>query len=119
MYNLIGEILTHIDTNGNDEIVLTTQSGRRIKIYHSQNCCETVCIEDTVGDFEQLLFKPLISITHEEECSNDQEYYESCTKTDITFKVNDATVISKWIGTSNGYYSESVHWEELKPLFNN
>jgi hypothetical protein len=107
---LVGEVLTYIDI-ADDEIMLTTESGRKFKIYHYQDCCESVYIEGTDGDFRELIGKPIIEATHEAE-SGDSDY-GSCTKTKLTFKVNDATVISRWIGESNGYYSEGVSIEEI------
>lgn len=113
--SLVGEVLSYVDI-ADDEIMLTTESGRRFKIFHYQDCCESVYIESTEGAWAQLIGKPIIAATHESEDGSEYngEYrYDSCTKTKITFKVNDATVISRWIGTSNGYYSEEVSIEEI------
>jgi len=106
---LIGETLAFIDVGG-DEIQLTTASGRIIKIMHYQNCCESVSIQDTKGDWHSLVGKVLTEVTHDEEDGNTGE---SSTLTTLTFKAGDETVINRWIGESNGYYSESVSLEEL------
>ena len=114
--SLVGEVLTHIDTDEkNNEVLLTTASGRQIKIFHSQDCCESVYIEDTEGNWHELIGKVLVEAKHEESSEGDppQEYAESWTRTSLTFKVDGATVISKWIGESNGYYSESVDLEDV------
>jgi len=113
--SLIGEVLTHIDTDDSDQILLTTESGRQILIHHYQDCCETVKIEDTEGKWHELIGKPILMAKHDVYPSGDPppEYQDSWTRTTLTFKVNDATVISKWIGESNGYYSESVDLEEI------
>lgn len=115
-YNeLVGEVLTHIDENAdNGEILLTTESGRQFKIYHYQDCCESVYIEGTDGDWNQLLNKKLIAVDCDYEDGGDKEAYDSSsTRTIFTFKVNDATVINKWFGSSNGYYSETASLEEI------
>lgn len=110
--SLVGEVLTHIDTDEeNNEIMLTTQSGRIIKIYHRQDCCESVDIAGLDGDWQQLVGKVIIEATHDE-VESDVEY-GSKTDTTLKFRVNDATVISRWIGESNGYYSESVDLEDV------
>lgn len=115
--SIIGETLTYVDIDdSNEQILLTTKSGKQIRIYHSQDCCESVHIEDTHGSWHDLLGKVIIDATHEEDRENDPpKNEESWTRTTLTFKVNDATVINKWIGTSNGYYSESVNFEEIVP----
>lgn len=112
--DLVGEVLTHIDTDDSQSILLTTQSGRQILIEHQQDCCESVHIVDTKGNWRELIGKPILWATHKEEAPDDDiDYCESATQTKITFKVDDATVISRWIGESNGYYSESVDIEEI------
>jgi len=113
---LVGEILTHIDVDAdNEEILLTTQSGRRFRVYHNQNCCENVNIVDTEGEWHTLLNKKLVEVKHTEYDDGVPPYdgCESYTKTAILFRVDDATVISRWVGTSNGYYSETVDLAEI------
>ena len=107
--SLNGEILSHVDQL-DDEIMLTTVSGREIRIYHSQDCCETVSIEDTEGDWHRLIGKSILECTHDEERNGypPPAYPDSWTRTELTFKVDNHTVVSRWIGESNGYYSESV-----------
>lgn len=114
--SLVGEVLTYIDTDGKGEIMLTTESGRKIRIYHEQDCCESVRIEDTEGNWHNLIGKVIVEVNYDIDPSGAPmpEYPDSWTRTNLTFKVNDATVISKWIGESNGYYSESVDIEEIK-----
>lgn len=114
--SLVGEVLTHIDTDEkNEQIMLTTASGRVIKIYHDQDCCEQVQIETTEGDWHSLIGKVIIEAEREEikEGEPEPECAESWTRTNFTFRVDDATVISRWIGESNGYYSESVDIHEV------
>ena len=113
---LIGETLTHIDVDPSDDrILLTTESGRTILIHHDQDCCETVRIEGSGGDWHELVGKVILSASHESFPGGDPppEYPDSWTRTLLTFKVDGATVISRWIGESNGYYSESVDIEDI------
>jgi len=114
--SLVGEVLTHIDTDeGNTEIMLTTASGRIIRIYHHQDCCERVSIESTEGNWHSLIGKVIIEASEDIDPQGEPppKYPESWTRTALTFKVDDATVISRWIGESNGYYSESVEIEDV------
>jgi hypothetical protein len=63
IFALIGETLTRVDrTQGEDGDVLdfTTQSGRKFRMFHSQDCCECVRIEDVCGDLSDLIGAPII-----------------------------------------------------------
>jgi len=59
-----------------------------------------------------LVGKVIIEAVEEVESDTDvrivDEYHESCTTTRHILKTDDETVVCKWFGSSNGYYSESV-----------
>ncbi len=119
--SLVGEVLTYIDIDdGNNEIMLTTASNRTIRIYHIQDCCESVRIEDTQGNWHELIGKVIVEASEDVEPQGDPppttKYPDSWTRTTLTFRVNGATVISRWIGESNGYYSESVDIEDVSSV---
>jgi len=118
---IVGEVLTHVDTNEHgDEILLTTASGKTIKIFHSQDCCETVSIEGTDGAWHDLFGKVIVEATQSEWSDQEpkpNEYSESWTRTELKFRSDDTTVISRWIGESNGYYSEGVSIEDVTKDF--
>lgn len=106
---LIGETLTHIDVDeSGDQIRMETASGKVITLYHCQDCCESVRIEDTQGNWHDLIGKVIVEANKREGNFGKPYAAESWMRTEFTFKVDDATVISRWIGESNGYYSESV-----------
>jgi hypothetical protein len=118
--SLVGEVLTHVD-EFDDEILLTCQSGRKIKIFHSQDCCESVGIVDMEGNWKDLIGKIIVDASEEivdsDNCNIDDlgiAHSESWTRTNVVFRVDGATVISKWVGDSNGYYSESVDFAEIE-----
>lgn len=109
---LVGEVLTHVDVLGEEGIMLTTESGRRIKIYHEQDCCEHVRIVGTDGEWKDLYGKVIDEVDHKA-VQSDVALCESKTDSTLTFKAGYKTVISRWIGESNGYYSESVDLMEI------
>ena len=118
---LKGEVLTDVDIDAKGEsILLTTQSGKVFRIYHEQDCCEHVCICDTQGRFHDIIGKVITEASHIEKDKGDPppKYPDSWTRTEFVFKTDDTTVISKWIGESNGYYSESVQIADVTHLFN-
>ncbi len=115
--SLVGQTLTkverQIDGRDNDELVFTLQSGKKCRLYHSQDCCELVKIEDICGDLNDLVGLPLIQA---EESSNQDtagDGYGSITWTFYRFATSKGFVTIRWLGESNGYYSESVDFEYL------
>lgn len=99
---------------GLDRMVFETSCGRTFVMAHSQQCCEGVDIDDICGDLDWLVGSP---ITQAEETSRDgsgEEDRESATWTFYRIGTAKGLVVIRWLGTSNGYYSESVDFEEVK-----
>lgn len=99
---------------GHDEILLTTECGKQFKMYHEQDCCESVYIDDVCGDVDDILND---EIMHAEERSNNPdtgEDFESVTYTFYDIQTSKGSLNIKWYGESNGYYSESVDFVEGK-----
>ena len=122
--SLKGNVLVSVEVlkergNVGDEIIFTTDTGDRYKLYHEQNCCENVEINDICGDLGDLLNTPILlaeEVTHDNEIPdgvNTPEYYESFTWTFYKIGTVKDTVTIKWYGGSNGYYSESVNFEKI------
>ena len=115
---LLGKTLTSIEENDRDILVFTTTEGERWMMYHSQDCCEYVIIEDIAGDLDDLIGSPL---TQAEAVSSldgfDEkplsEYDESYTWTFYKFATIKGSVTIRWYGSSNGYYSESVNFVKM------
>ena len=94
-----------------DEVRFFTDTGRQFKLYHEQDCCESVGIEEVVGDLQDLVGSP---ITQAEESSNEKEVEDSHqTWTFYRLATAKGAVVLRWLGESNGYYSESVDFEEI------
>lgn len=117
---LKGEIVSHVDVDKTkSEILITMQSGKQYMIFHEPDCCETVEIDrsqDGDGDIVSLIGKRIESVSLDEESQKDpppSEYSESWTRARVTFRTNSETVVSRWIGESNGYYSESITIAEI------
>jgi len=111
---LVGEVLEAIDIDTEeDQILLTTQSGRQFLIHHYQDCCEKVVIVGQDGSFHRLIGKPIVEAREIAIDTTGHDDSESQTTTTLVFRVDNETVISRWVGDSNGYYSESVDISEI------
>ena len=113
---LKGETLTAIEgaTVGSESITFKTASGRTFNLYHSQDCCESVDVNEVIGDIGDLIGSTL---TMAEEASNNDdppEYAESFTWTFYKLATVKGYVTLRWLGTSNGYYGETAYFEEEK-----
>jgi hypothetical protein len=107
---LIGKTLTNIE-KGDDEILFTTSENKIYKMYHYQDCCENVYIDDIEGDLDDLIGSPLLMA--EEVSEDDPNAYDSGTWTFYKFATVKGYVTIRWYGSSNGYYSESVSFHEV------
>lgn len=101
-------------------IDFTSTDRREFLLWHDQNCCERVEIVDIEGDPDDLIGAPII--VAEEVSSDDypvpdhvkQPTDSSHTWTFYRFATRKGWVVLRWLGQSNGYYSESVSFIERK-----
>lgn len=111
--DLKGLTLVSIDNLDNCTLIFKTTCGRVFRMEHIQDCCESVMIDDLVGDFKDLIGTPILLA---EESSSDagQDVSESGTWTFYKLATIKGYVDIKWLGESNGYYSESVDFFEVQ-----
>jgi len=109
---LKGKTLSKVEQNGNEEIVFTCEDGTRFHMYHEQDCCESVWIDRIDGSLNSLIGEP-IKYAKEVPGHGDPAGYESVTFTDFHLKTKNAHAVIHWIGSSNGYYSESVYFVQI------
>jgi hypothetical protein len=94
---------------GSGEMLFVTAEGERFLFGHYQDCCESVDINDIVGDLQDLVGEPLLIAEEVKGATEpDEEHYESYTYTFYKFATRKGYVDVRWLGESNGYYSESV-----------
>jgi hypothetical protein len=111
--NMVGQTIRAIGGGsvGDDEMVFIAESGARFKFWHNQDCCENVRIEDVCGDLNDLIGSPLISASEIDGGTEDSSI-DSSTWTFYVFGTAKGTVTVRWLGESNGYYSERVDYYE-------
>lgn len=114
--DLLGKTLIKIDiSDDKDRITLTDSDEEQYLLSHRQDCCENVMIEDICGDIDDLIGEPL---TMAEESTNSEDkmgkdIYESFTWTFYKLATTKGYVTIRWLGESNGYYSESVNFNKI------
>jgi hypothetical protein len=110
MAQMLGK--TFVQVSGSvdgDEMLFETATGERFMFAHQQDCCETVRINDIVGDLQDLVGEPLLVAEEVKGATEpDEEHYESYSYTFYKFATRKGYVDVRWLGESNGYYSESV-----------
>lgn len=117
---LSGKVLTEIRgaEAGSDEVYFTTADGETYKMFHSQDCCESVSLVDVVGDVADLIGEPLYA-SEETNSETDPEGYkrdyppDSFTWTFYKLGTRKGWVTLRWLGESNGYYGEGVDIEHV------
>ena len=110
---LKGKTLVSVENTG-DEVIFKTENGETYKLYHCQDCCESVSVEDICGDLNDLIGSPLIEaeeVTSRENPEGVQkEWQEIFTWTFYKLRTANGAVTIRWYGESNGFYSESVEF---------
>ena len=103
---LEGKTITAVIYKESNESLLIHLNTHVLEMIHQQDCCETVYLADVVGSFEDLIGYPLLEVsestvnTATEEVSSTASYYN--------FRTVKASVQLRWLGESNGYYSETI-----------
>ena len=115
LQELMGKTLCYVERKGDEEILFVVSQDEKYKMYHEQDCCESVTIEDICGELEWLTGSPILraEIRHEDgECGDD--YDNTYTWTFFELATLKGAVTIRWYGTSNGYYSESAHFKRIE-----
>ena len=109
---ILGETIASIDIGSDHESLrFELHSGVIFELYHEQECCESVTLEEIIGDLDDLLDYPVIRA----EC-NASENPDICeTWTFYRIQTAKGLVVLRWCGGSNGYYSEQVDCRRWLP----
>lgn len=118
--DLLGKTLINIENENNERLIFTLIDDSRYALCHSQDCCESVSIEDINGELADLVYTPILmaeevsSSEHPPGYKPDDAYGpDSFTWTFYKLATIRGYVTIRWYGTSNGYYSERVDFGPL------
>ena len=101
--------------DGSREITFYTDGRLRYRMFHYQDCCEDVTLEDTCGDISDLINSPIL----EAECVTSDEVAPDDQRDDVNlwtfYKLGTIKghVTLRWLGSSNGYYAVDVEINDL------
>jgi hypothetical protein len=124
-HKLIGKVLTQINIGSpcfrpyvweyRETITFIEKDGSRWKMGHPQDCCEDVYIESIDGTLRHLLGE---IITMAEVFTHTEKENDSCDESQTwsfyKFGTRLGSVTIRWVGRSNGYYSEEVEFKKYR-----
>lgn len=120
-----GETVVKIDNlkEGGFDVKFICASGKVFRMFHEQECCEDVEIEEIHGNVEDLIDSPIItayrSLSEPPSCKKPENFRDFwnggyCRWTFFIFRTMKGTVTVRWYGESNGYYAVDATFREGK-----
>jgi hypothetical protein len=111
-----GKTLTRISGIEEDDVRFHCSDGEIFRMYHHQDCCESVGIEQIDGDISDLIGAPLTTAEVVfQKLEDDDDGLTGWTF--YKFATIRGYVTIRWSGSSNGYYSISVSFENEKDCY--
>ena len=74
---LLGKTIVKIN-NTIDEIHIACEDGSEFRMYHSQNCCESVYVERIDGNLNDLLNTPILQAEEKTNDNDDSSKGDEC-----------------------------------------
>ena len=103
---IVGKTFTRVESTDDEVNFWAEPKTLSFSLFHNQDCCEHVYLEDVVGDLADLENTPIL--VAEEASSRNlpplHPYEESHTWTFYKFSTIKGSVTLRWYGRSNGYY---------------
>ena len=93
------------------ELIFTLENGKRYMFSHYQEASENVYIEDISGDIKKIIGKEILKFEERTETNSGTGWSDTYTFYDIETLTEHIQI--RWCGSSNGYYSESVDFDEI------
>ncbi len=117
--DLIGKTLTAVTglESGSERVIFECDDGSQFALFHEQDCCESVDVNEVIGNAADLIGSPILMaeevISGQDEAPKPSEWAGSWLWTFYKLATVKGYVTIRWLGESNGYYSESVTFAEV------
>ena len=123
---ILGQTLRRVvqftDRDNGDALAFVLDDQLFFMMFHERDCCESVALDEIVGDLDDLVGTPILQAEEVSRASDDpkDEEDEWGDVTEWTFyllRTIRGSVTLRWCGTSNGYYSMAVNekWSSGNP----
>jgi hypothetical protein len=110
---LQGKTITNIEiSKWKTSMTISCSDGYVYEIYHDQDCCEDVHLEDICGDLEDIIGTPILLAIESTSDKDPLPDAECFMWTFYTLRTIKGTVTLRWWGSSNGCYSVDVEVNE-------
>ena len=113
--SMVGLTIKSIEglSKDSEEVQINTACGRCFVFYHCQDCCEDVVLNDYEGDLSSTESGVIISAEEVTQSDGDEvEGHKYCddshTWTFYKIETSKGGLWMRWLGESNGHYSESI-----------
>lgn len=90
----------------NESVIIHFHDNTSINFHHSVDCCESVRLEDFEDD--DIIGGDVLKITEATSPLPDTEWGDTATWTFFRVETTKGEIWMRWMGESNGYYSERV-----------
>lgn len=116
---MLDKIILMIEVSDDKEILrFHTDDGTVYQQYHMQDCCESVQIEEIIGDLDDLIGSPILlaeEVTYDNKPAPDGRtgYEDDYCWTFYKLATIKGHVTIRWLGQSNGYYSTAVYFDKV------
>lgn len=110
---IVGKTIASVIADS-EQVIFVFTDGMTGKLYHSQDCCESVSLIDGENELQDLVGSPILKA---EETSNSDDpapdqWGDDCQLwTFYRISTLHASANLRWFGSSNGYYSVSVDFD--------
>ncbi len=94
-------------TDDNDSLIFENEKAQYV-FSHRRDCCESVYVDEVIGDLSDLENLPLLVSRLDTNQEGPKLNEESYTWTFYSFATFKGYVTVRFLGSSNGYYSEEV-----------
>lgn len=99
---------------GEERMTFAAADGSQWMFHYEPECCAHCSIEDICGDLNDLIGSPIIEAEEISGVAESPGSADSYTWTFYRYATAKGVVTVRWLGESNGFYSESVTYTQSR-----